>query len=450
MKLHTRPILETYPLPKRPVLVVADEDIPNTYKPIALLPARLPFKKPPPGNVFIADFVARNPFFNVMGKKEMGNRPYVEIVTEGSWGTLTMRGPKLSTYELDIMIALNELLVEQKSISCIEYSESGLCKRMHRGAWGDNFKLIRDGIVLLSEPSFKLETDKMIYFGGRLINKGIYNKETARGFIYLDASFWRALLAQTTTWINKEIYYEKLWPIAKHFYQFSMSHREPEPMHVDTISKAIGLSLDQPLKQRKFSLKQAGRKLKQLGELERFGEVEGDRLSWLPSKHEERIASIMVEMKSWYIKMTGHEGKFSKKEESQFKNAAYKILTAHENRDVKRFGKTEVVNEDWPGEYTLKFFLHMLSVFIKHGFYNKRTRKIEPFNLTPGSFSGNGIWLLWKDWLSDKFEKIMKAKREHDKLQGIVEAVRKKFEDSRSQDEEYWIGSDKYEYEDEE
>ncbi len=85
---------------------------------------------------FPTDMTRCSPFFP-MNPKELGHREYLEdfIITSANWGEIKYTGPKLSTYEEDVLMVLLAILEQQSPYKKQTYAYEGATKYNEFGSY---------------------------------------------------------------------------------------------------------------------------------------------------------------------------------------------------------------------------------------------------------------------------------------------------------------------------
>lgn len=220
------------------------------------------------------DLCRVSPFFP-LNKKDLKNRPFIKKmkIADNAWGKIYYSGPKLSTYEEDVLMALLALLnnANMRSETTVggrtSYSYEGTSYPIIKLTDGPHpnsraYNRIYDALGLLSTSSLNLQVIKQ----GKLKTEELVNiltyakrdHETKELKIVINPYFYEIYMAGNYTLIEIEQRLRLSSPIAKALHRFIMSHRENVwHGHFSTLSDSLNLDNDQPKKQLRRLIKSA-------------------------------------------------------------------------------------------------------------------------------------------------------------------------------------------------
>jgi plasmid replication initiation protein len=226
-----------------------------------------------------------------MSKKALKERPFIRdmVITSSSWGEIRYTGPKLSTYDEDVLMAVLALLdqIRHRETTDVEgkttYTYRGpvlpFLKLMGLSRGAANYQRLLESLELLHSAVVKLFVYKRDSSGKRKIAR--WNMSNI--LIMSQGSDEAQELAVTVNPYFYEIYNQGLItlldvikrnrlksPIAKSLYRFIKSHRDGQwSGHFLTLATALNLEETLPPKKKKERIKLAIRTLVQEGILEK-------------------------------------------------------------------------------------------------------------------------------------------------------------------------------------
>jgi hypothetical protein len=226
------------------------------------------------------DLCRVSPFFP-LNKKDLTNRPFIKKmkIADNSWGKIFFTGPKLSTYEEDVLMAILALLNDSHIRS--ETTIGGRVSYSYEGTYYPLLKLIDgphpnqkaynrvyDALGLLSTSSLNLQIIKHGELKTEeLVNILTYAKrdhETKQLKIVVNPYFYEIYMAGNFTLIEIEQRLRLSSPVAKALHRFVMSHRDNTwHGHFETLADSLNIDKDQPKKQKRRLIKSAINQLKE-------------------------------------------------------------------------------------------------------------------------------------------------------------------------------------------
>ncbi len=228
------------------------------------------------------DMCRVSPFFP-MRKNDMRERPFIRglIIASNSWGEIRYTGPKLSTYEEDVLLAVLALLDSKKN-RYVEEVE-GRSTYAYRGpllpvlrlmgykgkSYGkSDYKRVIEALALMTVAGIRLEIHGLNSRGKRTVRRTImtnlltyadWNEEAKELKITVNPYFYEVFVVGTVTLIDVVERAKLKSPIAKSLMRFLQSHRAGQwgPAHYLTLARTLNLDLEQPPKQIRRLLKGA-------------------------------------------------------------------------------------------------------------------------------------------------------------------------------------------------
>jgi hypothetical protein len=240
------------------------------------------------------DMCRISPFFPA-ARQKIKPRVWIEdlIITSNNWGTIKYSGPKLSTYEEDVLLAILALLDSKKNL--FHDQMDGKPTYTYRGPLLPVLKLM--GYKTVGKTDYKHVIDSLKVMRTTALEMNIYGR-TARGKhkvsivdisgilsharwneekklleVTIDPYFYEQYIAGSVTLIDVVERAKLKSPIAKSLMRFLQSHRDQKwgPAHYLTLAKTLNLDLDQPPIQLRRLLKGAISELVKTGWLSAGG-----------------------------------------------------------------------------------------------------------------------------------------------------------------------------------
>lgn len=227
------------------------------------------------------DMCRVSPFFPLR-QHDMKERPFVRgmVITSNSWGELRYTGPKLSTYEEDVLLAVLALLDSKKNrhVEVVEgrsaYTYRGpLLPVLRLMGYSDsvgrtNYKRVTDALELMTVAGIRMEIFGHTAKGKRkvktwdmtnILSHAKWDDEKKELHITVNPYFYEQYIAGTVALIDVVERAKLRSPIAKSLMRFMQSHRAEKwgPGHYLTLARTLNLDLEQPPKQIRRLLKGA-------------------------------------------------------------------------------------------------------------------------------------------------------------------------------------------------
>jgi len=226
-----------------------------------------------------------SPFFP-MAKQNLKNREYIEdmVISDNAWGYLSYKGPKLSVFDEDILLAVLALLDSSKHAGLVQtdlgetttykgkFSE--LLKLTCLTDTGINRTRIKKSLDRLSTCAVELavyeRTGKRsgkkrkvtLHVVKSLVSLYVWNKETKELRLTINPFFRQFYLQERVTALDVLRRSELKSPIAKALFRFLSSHRgDTWKGHFLTLARALNMDLDNSDKQLRRLLKNAIKEL---------------------------------------------------------------------------------------------------------------------------------------------------------------------------------------------
>lgn len=232
------------------------------------------------------DLCRVSPFFPLR-QRDMRERPFIRdlVITSTSWGEIRYSGPKLSTYEEDVLLAVLALLDTKRQVTQVEgrstYTYRGpllpilrLMGYKKRGGKAD-YKRVLEALKLLSNAVVELTVYRRTTRGKRkvalidvsnIVIHAQWKKDQKELSVTINPYFYECFMAGRVTLLQVVERARLNSPVAKALYRFLESHREVSwRSHLQTLASALNLDRDQPRYQLRRLIKQAISELKRHG-----------------------------------------------------------------------------------------------------------------------------------------------------------------------------------------
>ncbi len=227
------------------------------------------------------DMCRVSPFFPV-NRQDVGNREFIRdmVIASSSWGKILYTGPKLTTYEEDVLTAVLAILdmIEHRE----KTEEHGQATYTYRGPVRKILKLVNPNTKHYSSKEYKrvlsalelMLSSVIKMYVARNSSKGGKSTKTIEMANILSWAKWDESVKEVTVTVNPYFYEcfargsvtlldvlqrsELRSPIAKSLYRFIMSHKgNVWEGHFLTLAAALNLDLEQPQKEIKRYIKRA-------------------------------------------------------------------------------------------------------------------------------------------------------------------------------------------------
>jgi len=233
------------------------------------------------------DLCRVSPFFP-MGKNEMAlaSRPFIRgmVIAKSAWGDVTYSGPKLSTFEEDLLLAVLALL---KTVS--PEDNAGRPTWTYRGplrpiltALGykttgkRNYERVKAGLELLAMAVVRLQTKRGKWSITNMVAGADGDDKDATIAVTVNPYFAEMYAAGSVNLLDLAKRAELSRPVSKALHRFATSHRGEWRGHFLTLAAAINLDLEQPQKQIRRQISLAMAELRKTAVLSSRSKFSGD------------------------------------------------------------------------------------------------------------------------------------------------------------------------------
>ena len=222
-----------------------------------------------------SDLCRVSPFFP-MGKNEMAVRPFIRglAITKSAWGEVTYTGPKLSTFEEDVLLAVLALLktVEPTGDGKPAWNYTGplrpiLTAMGYTTTGKRNYERIKAALELLAVAGVKLQTKRGKWAMSTMLTWAAGDDKTSDLSVTVNPYFAEMYAAGSVNLLDLAKRAELSRPVSKALHRFATSHRGDWRGHFLTLAAAINLDMDKPQKELRRQIKQAMTELRKVGVL---------------------------------------------------------------------------------------------------------------------------------------------------------------------------------------
>jgi len=232
-----------------------------------------------------SDLCRVSPFFP-MNPRQMGQREYIRgmVIASNAWGEVTYTGPKLSTFEEDVLLAVLALLkavepeeVEGKHV----WTYSGPLRPIltvmgHKTTGKRNYERVKSALELLTGAVVKLQTKRGRWAISSILSGADGDDKAATVAVAVNPYFAEMYAAGAVNLLDLAKRAELSRPVSKALHRFATSHRGDWRGHFLTLAAAINLDLDNPQKELRRQIKQAMAELRKVGVLSARSKFSGD------------------------------------------------------------------------------------------------------------------------------------------------------------------------------
>jgi hypothetical protein len=250
------------------------------------------------------DMCRVSPFFPLR-QQDMKERSFIRgmVITSNSWGEIKYTGPKLSTYEEDVLLAVLALLDSNKNRHVEEvegkstYTYRGpllpvlrLMGYTGKGYGQTNYRRVLSALELMLSAVIRMEILGRTTRGKRksriidmtnMLAHAKWHEELKELVVTFNPYFYEQYIAGTVALIDVLERAKLKSPIAKSLMRFMQSHRSEAwgPAHFLTLARALNLDLEQPPREIRRLLKGAIAELLKTGWLSTGGFESKDLVS---------------------------------------------------------------------------------------------------------------------------------------------------------------------------
>lgn len=230
------------------------------------------------------DLCRVSPFFP-MSKNELAVRPFIQgmVIAKNPWGEVTYTGPKLSTFEEDVLLAILALLKneELQDEGGPNWTYAGPLRPIltvmgYKTTGKDNYRRVRSALRLLASAVVEIQTKKGRWELSNMIAKAGGNEQAATVAVTVNPYFCEMYAAGAVNLLDLAKRAELSRPVSKALHRFATSHRGDWRGHFLTLAVAINLDMEQPQKQLRRQIQQAMAELRKVGVLAARSKFAGD------------------------------------------------------------------------------------------------------------------------------------------------------------------------------
>ena len=230
------------------------------------------------------DLCRVSPFFP-LAQKQMAERPLIRgmIIAKSAWGEVFYSGPKLSTYEEDVLLAILALLktVQAEGECGQAWTYTGPLRPLltamgYKKTGKDNYRRVKDALELLAMAVVKIQTKRGKWELANLITRAGGDDKAATVAVTVNPYFAEMYAAGSVNLLDLAKRAELSRPVSKALHRFATSHRGDWRGHFLTLAAAINLDLEHPQKELRRQVKQGMTELRKVGVLAARSKFAGD------------------------------------------------------------------------------------------------------------------------------------------------------------------------------
>lgn len=226
-----------------------------------------------------SDLCRCSPFFP-MNRRDMEKRDYLEgmVIASNSWGEVKYTGPRLSTYDEDVLLALLALLkAVPPENGAWTYSGPILPILRAMGikrVGGDNYRRVKSAVRRLSVAGVELQTTKGRWMIASMLTMASGDDKAATLTVTVNPYFGELYAGGLVNLLDLAKRAELSRPVSKALHRFATSHRGAWRGHFLTLAAGINLDLERPHFELRRQIKQAMAELRKVGILGRKSRFE--------------------------------------------------------------------------------------------------------------------------------------------------------------------------------
>lgn len=230
------------------------------------------------------DMCRVSPFFP-MNPRQMEKREYIDgmVIASNAWGDVKYSGPKLSTFEEDVLLAVLALLKaveptgEDKSAWTYDGALRPILVAMGiKRTGGDNYRRVRDALRRLAGAVVEIRTKRGRWTMSSMISWAGGDEKSSDLTVTVNPYFAELYAAGSVNLLDLAKRAELSRPVSKALHRFATSHRGDWRGHFLTLAAAINLDMDQPQKQLRRLIRQGMTELRKVGVLTTKSKFAGD------------------------------------------------------------------------------------------------------------------------------------------------------------------------------
>lgn len=244
------------------------------------------------------DMCRVSPFFP-LNKNDLKERDFLRnmVITKSSWGEIHYTGPRLSTFEEDVLMAVltmmdhSEYRKETTSKGQKTYSYKGpilpLLKTLgYKGVGAPTYQRVLKSLEIMTVAGVKLimgsEAKQREWIMSNILAAARWNTKTKELTVTINPYFYEMYISKSYTLIDIQRRMKIQSPIAKCMHRFIRSHRDGWwKGHFMTLSTALNLNLDLPAFKLKERIRFAIRELIKLNIITSNSKFETPELVYL-------------------------------------------------------------------------------------------------------------------------------------------------------------------------
>lgn len=230
------------------------------------------------------DLCRLSPFYP-MAPKQLADRPLLRgvVIAKSGWGEILYSGPKLSTFEEDILLALLALIRNGKQSGEMNtpWTYAGPLRPIltimgYKVTGKRNYERVKSAIELLQMAVIRLQTKSGLWDRVNMVSHSGGNEKKDTISVTLNPFFVEMYEAGSINLIDMAKRAELTRPVAKALHRFATSHSGEWRGHFLTLAGVINLETDKPHFEIRRQIKQAMTDLRKVGVLAPRSKFSGD------------------------------------------------------------------------------------------------------------------------------------------------------------------------------
>jgi hypothetical protein len=228
-----------------------------------------------------------SPFYP-MNPRQMEKREYIEgmVIAKNPWGEVKYSGPKLSTFEEDVLLAILALLktVEPDSEGKTGWTYTGALRPILtaigvKRTGGDNYRRIKDALRRLAIAGVEIQTKRGKWVMATMLTMASGDDKSSAVVVTVNPYFAEMYAAGTVNLLDLAKRAELSRPVSKALHRFATSHRGDWYGHFLTLAAAINLDMERPHFELRRQIKLAMTELRKVGVLGSRSKFAGDTVT---------------------------------------------------------------------------------------------------------------------------------------------------------------------------
>lgn len=186
-----------------------------------------------------------SPFFP-LNRKESKNRPLERLSWKTSWGSMEVKGERLSIYDESVLLSLLVLMRKYKS-KTFTVSRYEICKVLNVKPQQHSYTAIWDSLIRLIDTTIRLKVKDKFEIASPILSGSLYDDRKHDITLTINDYFYEMYVEGLLANINLSFRSSLAGNYSKALYRFYVGQSGADyKCHLLTLAKVINLDLDLP------------------------------------------------------------------------------------------------------------------------------------------------------------------------------------------------------------